>query len=79
MRDLGPLEAHIVAGRLNAEGVPTLVLEAWRLHSTMRAEILVPRHLMHRANWVMAWPPVSEAELVFLATGEIGPVDEAAP
>lgn len=29
-----------------------------------------------RARWVLAWPPVSEEELLFLATGEIGPVDE---
>ena len=72
----GPLEAHIVAGRLNVEGVPTVVLSASGLEFPFTAEILVPRALLHRARWVLAWSPVSEEELLFLATGEIGPVDE---
>jgi len=76
MRFFGPLEAHIVAGRLNVEGVPTIVLTALGLDPSNNAEILVPRHLIHRARWVLAWPPVSEEELQFLATGEIGPVGE---
>lgn len=72
LRHLGPLEAQIVAGRLDAEGVPTIVLAAMSLDFSNAAEILVPRHLVHRARWVMAWPEVSEEELLFLATGEIG-------
>ena len=76
MRFPGPLEAHIVAGRLNVEGVPTVVLSALAVDFSNTAEILVPRHLMHRARWVLAWPPVPEEELQFLATGEIGPVNE---
>ena len=76
LRFLGPLEAHIVAGRLNAEGVPTVVLSAPGMDLSFTAKILVPAHLLHRARWVMAWPPASEAELLFLATGEIGPVED---
>ena len=76
MRFPGPMEAHIVAGRLNVEGVPTVVLSAPGLELPFTAEILVPRSLLHRARWVLAWPPVSEEELLFLATGEMGPVDE---
>jgi hypothetical protein len=76
MRFPGPLEAHIVAGRLNVEGVPTIVLSALAVDLSNTAEILVPRHLMHRARWVLAWPAVQEEELQFLATGEIGPVSE---
>jgi hypothetical protein len=72
MRFFGPLEAHIVAGRLNVEGVPTIVLSALGLDPSNNAEILVPHHLLHRARWVLAWPAVAEEELLFLATGEIG-------
>src|SRR5258706_8938374 len=60
MRFFHPLDAHIVAGRLNVEGVPTIVLSALGLDSSSNAEILVPRSLMHRARWVLAWSPVSE-------------------
>ena len=77
MRFPGPLAAHIVAGRLNVEGVPTVVLSALALDLSNVAEILIPCHLTHRARWVLAWPPVSEEELQFLATGEIGPVGQA--
>ena len=76
MRFPGPLEAHIVAGRLKVEGVPTVVLTAPGLELSFTAEILVPEHLLHRARWVLAWPPAPEEELLFLATGEIGPLDE---
>jgi hypothetical protein len=76
MRFAGPFEAHIVAGRLNLEGVPTVLLSALGPDLSDKAEILVPCHLMHRARWVMAWPSVPDEELQFLATGEIGPVAE---
>ena len=76
MRFPGALDAHIVAGRLNIEGVPTVVLPASGLEPPFAAVILVPQHLVHRARWVLAWPPASDEELLFLATGEIGAVDE---
>ena len=76
LRFAGPLEALIVAGRLNVEGVPTVVLSPLSIDLSNVAEVLVPCHLLHRARWVLAWPPVSEQELQFLATGEIGPVSE---
>ena len=71
MRFQSPLDAYIVAGRLNVEGVPTVVLSFPAVDFSGTAEILVPRHLAHRARWVLAWPPMSEEELNFLATGEI--------
>jgi hypothetical protein len=77
MRFFGPLEAHIVAGRLNVEGVPTVVVAALGFEFPDNAEILVPQSLIHRARWVLAWAPVTDDELLFLATGEIGsPLDE---
>jgi hypothetical protein len=75
----GAMEAHIVAGRLNAEGVPTLVLSAPGFETLFTAEILVPKALLHRARWVLSWPPASEEELLFLATGEIAPSDGQTP
>lgn len=75
MRFFGPLEAHIVAGRLNVEGVPTIVLTALGFEFPDNAVILVPRSLLHRARWVLAWPPMPDDELLYLATGEIGSVD----
>lgn len=75
MRFPGPLEAQIVAGRLNIEGVPTIVLSSPAVDFSITAEILVPRPLMHRARWVLAWPPMPEEELAFLATGQIGPAE----
>lgn len=42
------------------------------LDFTDAAEILVPHALAHRARWVLAWPPVPDEELLFLATGELG-------
>jgi hypothetical protein len=67
-----PFEAYIVAGGLNAEDVPTTVIVTPPgVDFSHVCEIWVPRELMHRARWVLAWPPVSEAELTFLATGEI--------
>ena len=71
-----PMAAHIVAGRLNAEGVPTVVLATPGLEFLFTAELLIPRELLHRARWALAWPPASEEELLFLATGEIGPVEK---
>ena len=73
LRDLGPLEACILAGRLNADGVPTIVLGSLAFDDAKRGEIHVPVHLLHRARWVMAWPPVPELELAFLATGLLDP------
>jgi hypothetical protein len=68
-----PFEAYIVAGRLDAEGVPTnVVVTPPGVDFSHVCEIWVPRELMHRARWVLAWSPVSDAELTFLATGEVG-------
>ena len=71
----GLLEAQIVAGRLEAEGVPTVILSVPGVWDAF-AEIRVPRSLLHRAHWVLSWPPVSDEELLLLATGELVPVDQ---
>ena len=65
------LEAHIVAGNLLTSGVPSLVERIGYFPSAPTAAIWVPSVLAHRARWVLAWPPPSDAELTFLATGEL--------
>ena len=68
---------HIIGGLLENEGVPVIVELLWpgpdlRSYSV----VYVPRELMHRARWILAWSPSSEAELTFLATGEMPTPEE---
>lgn len=66
------LAAHIVAGRLEVEGVPTLIECVGNLpDGTNPTTIWVARLLAHRARFVVAWPEPSDEELTFLATGEL--------
>ena len=72
-RFINPLEGHIVAGRLNVEGVPAIVeVASLGFDFSAATSVWVPKALMHRARWILAWEPPSEAELTFLATGEMG-------
>jgi hypothetical protein len=66
------LAAEIVAGLLEGEGVPAVVepMNAFPGGASFAA-LWVPRALLHRARWILAWPPPSEAELALLATGEL--------
>lgn len=70
------LATHIVAGLLENEGVPTLVEFFAPFPVTDSSAIWVPKELLHRARWILAWPPPTEAELLFLATGEFLSADE---
>jgi hypothetical protein len=63
-------EGHILAGLLRNEDVPARVTFLWPSFDSGFSSVLVPRELLHRAQWVLRWPPPSEAELTFLATGE---------
>ena len=65
-------EGLILAGLLENEGLPAVVESLWpgpdlRSHSI----VWVPRNLVHRARWILSWPAPTEAELTFLATGEL--------
>lgn len=65
------LAEHIVSGLLENEGVRTSVI-AWNpLPSVASATLWVPKLLMHRARWIEALSPPTDAELLFLATGEL--------
>jgi hypothetical protein len=69
--DLGSADA--IAGLLNAEGVHTKVAPVGsivELPSSYR--VLVDPRQAHRARWILKQDEFSEAELTFLATGELG-------
>jgi hypothetical protein len=68
---LNDLEARIVAGSLVANGVPCVVEPIGPFPGITACAIWVPRLLAHRARWVLSWPPLTDAELTFLATGEL--------
>jgi hypothetical protein len=70
-------EGHILAGLLRNEDVPAKVIFLWPSFDPGFSLILVPRELLHRARWVLSWPAPSEAELAFLATGELVSCQEA--
>jgi hypothetical protein len=67
------IAAHIVAGRLEIEGVPTVVEEIGVFPGADCSAIWIPKELAHRARWILAWPPPTNSELTFLATGELLP------
>lgn len=67
-------EGQILAGLLNNEDVPAIVEFTWPDFGMQSYSVVrVPCELAHRARWILAWPPPTEAELTFLATGEMGP------
>lgn len=70
------LVAHIVAGLLENEGVPTIVESYGAFPGADTSAIWVPKELLHRARWILALSPPSDAELLFLATGELEPANE---
>ncbi len=65
--------AEILAGMLRSEGVPTEI----RLISPLpgivdEVQVYVPTSLAHRARWFMNSSKVTDEELRFAATGELG-------
>jgi hypothetical protein len=70
------LAAHIVAGLLENEGVPTIVESIGIFPDTQFSSIWVPKELMHRARWILAFPPPTDNELTFLAIGELHSSEE---
>ena len=64
--------AEALAARLESEGVPTKV-EAQRLEAAVEAQFVVSvtKNLAHRARWILAQLPPEEAEVYFMATGEL--------
>jgi hypothetical protein len=70
--------AHVMAVLFRAEGVPAeVVSDASLLGEARRCEIRVPSELAHRARWLMSQAQFTDAELTFLATGEMEGGDSA--
>lgn len=64
--------AEILANQLRAELVPAIVRGFGGIPGLEQgAEVLVPRRLLHRAKWIIAQSAPNDAELIFLATGEL--------
>jgi len=67
--------AQSIAGRLRMEGVPAVVQHAGPIPGLEEVHVLVPDALVTRARSVLAAGEFTEAELIFLATGEPGGKD----
>lgn len=64
--------AQALATLFRAEGVPVEVVSDSSLLGEARCcEIRVPSELAHRARWLMSQAEFTDAELTFLATGEL--------
>ena len=65
--------AHVLLVLLRTEGVPAEVLsDTPLLGEARRCEIRVPSEMAHRARWLISGAQFTDAELTFLATGELG-------
>jgi hypothetical protein len=65
--------AEILAGMLRIEGVPTEVRPISPLPGIVdEVQVYVPTSLAHRARWFMNSSKVTDEELRFAATGELG-------
>jgi hypothetical protein len=72
--------AHAMVALFRAEGVPAeVVSDTSLLGEARRCEIRVPPELAHRARWLMSQAQFTDAELTFLATGELESGDNADP
>jgi hypothetical protein len=70
------LSAHAMAVLFRAEGVPAEVVSDTSLLGEARlCAIRVPPDLAHRARWLMSQAQFTDAELAFLATGELDGAD----
>lgn len=64
--------AHIVAELLENEGVPAIIESNSVFPGAIGyATVWIPQQLAHRARWILALQPPTEAELIFMATGEL--------
>jgi hypothetical protein len=70
--------AHVVVVLLRAEGVPAkLVSDTPLLGEARPCQVRVPSELVRRAHWLMSQAQFTDAELTFLATGELDGDDNA--
>lgn len=66
------LSALALQQRLELEGVATVLrTDTTLLGVARRCTLYVAPDLLHRAQWLLKTPPVSDAELEYLATGAL--------
>ena len=64
---------HVIVTLFNREGLPAkLILGNPLLGDVNGCEIRVPREVAHRARWILSQAEFTDAELTYLATGELG-------
>ncbi|HEX3912319.1 MAG TPA: hypothetical protein VHW71_02325 [Steroidobacteraceae bacterium] len=64
---------HVIVTLFNREGLPAkLILGNPLLGDANGCEIQIPRELAHRARWILSQAELTDAELTYLATGELG-------
>jgi hypothetical protein len=69
--------AQVRVGMLERGGVPAKVVTDGPLPGLETGyHVFVPAALIHRAKWLGAQAPVSDAELDYLATGELNEEDQ---
>ena len=69
--------AQALAALLQSQRVPANIRAESVLLGEMRnCDVLVPVELAHRARWVLAQAHLSDAELTYIATGEIESQDD---
>ena len=69
---------HMIVTLFNREGLPAeLILGSPLLGDANSCEIRVPREVAHRARWIFSQAKFTDAELTYLATGELGNTEEA--
>ena len=67
------VSAEALAGMLRSEGVPAEVRPISPLPGIVdEVQIYVPTSLAHRARWLMKSSEVTDEEVRFAATGELG-------
>lgn len=69
--------AEAMAGRLRVDGVSAAVKSDGPVPGVGMFRVLVPTALADRARWILAQAESTEAELNFLATGELGQGDDS--
>lgn len=67
---------HVIVTLFNQEGLPAKLILGNPLSGDANGcEIRVPRELAHRARWILSQAELTDAELTYLATGELGGTD----
>lgn len=64
-------EAEVIKLLLEIENVPTKIELSESINPHSGVYVMVESHLVHRARWILKDKGISEAELNFLATGEL--------